>query len=235
VRAQVGFGPSGSDPSGNPAWTWVDAVFNRDAGNNDEYVGRFLPSTIGTFDYAYRYSTTAGRDWLYADLNGTSDGYSPSQAGKMTVSASSDSTPPATPANLRVVSSTVANISLAWDAVTGDPTMYGYEVLRGNNSGGPYAVIATTINNAYTDAGVVGGATYYYRVRAVDLSYNRSDLSNEVSGVAKLRKVTISFTAMVPSSTGATGFTPHIAGTLNLLDGNLPQWDPGRHCTGQSR
>ena len=29
-----------------------------------------LPDQLGNLDYVYRYSTTNGRDWLYADLNG---------------------------------------------------------------------------------------------------------------------------------------------------------------------
>ena len=227
LRAQVGFGPSGSDPSSNPAWSWVEATFNTDAGNNDEYVGSLLPSMIGSFDYAYRYTTTNGRDWIYADLDGIGNGYSPAQAGKMTVSPSSDTIAPQTPTFLHIVSSTVSNISLAWDAVTGDPTFYGYEVLRSATSGGPYAIVATTTSNSYTDSSVIGGATYYYVVRAIDLSYNRSGLSNEVSGVAELRKVHLTFNVTVPSTTDSTGFAVHIAGTLNLLDGNLPQWDPG--------
>ena len=37
----------------------------------------------------------------------------------------------------------------------------------------------------------------------------------------------VTFTVTVPSTTDATGFGVHIAGTLNLLDGNLPQWDAG--------
>ncbi|HVH87583.1 MAG TPA: hypothetical protein VM912_12720, partial [Terriglobales bacterium] len=92
-----------------------------------------------------------------------------------------------------------------------------------------------TTSPAYTDSSViggatyyyVGGATYYYVVRAIDLFYNRSALSNEVSGVAELRKVHVTFNVTVPNNTDATGFAVHIAGTLNLLDGNLPQWDPG--------
>lgn len=227
LTAQVGFGPSNSDPNGNPNWTWVTAAFNTDAGNNDEFVGSLLPTATGTYDYAYRYSTTGGRDWVYADLDGIGNGYSPSQAGKMTVDPSSDTTPPAAPSNLHVVSSTVANISLAWDAVTGDPTMYGYEVLRGTASGGPYALVATVTTNAFTDSAVVANATYYYVVRAIDSSYNRSAFSNEASGQAKVRKVQITFLVTVPSTTDATGLSVHIAGTLNLLDGNLPQWDPG--------
>ncbi|MBZ5547950.1 MAG: alpha-glucosidase C-terminal domain-containing protein [Acidobacteriia bacterium] len=226
LRAQVGFGPSGTNAD-SPAWLWLDTAFNADAGNNDEFVGSLLPSATGAFDYAYRYTTTNGRNWLYADLSGPATGSALANPGKMTVVASSDTTPPAAPANLRVVSSSVANIAIAWDAVTGDPTLYGYEVLRGGTSGGPYTIIATTTNNAYTDAAVIANATYFYVVRAIDQSYNRSGLSNEVSGVAKLRKVNLTFNVTVPATTDSTGFSVHIAGTLDLLDGGLPQWDPG--------
>ena len=37
----------------------------------------------GTFDYAYRYTTTDGRDWVYADLDGIGNGYGSAQAGAL--------------------------------------------------------------------------------------------------------------------------------------------------------
>ena len=226
LMAQVGFGPTGSQPAGNPAWTWVDSTFNVDVGNNDEYVGSLLPTATGAYDYVYRYSTTAGRDWFYGDLGGPFTGI-PGNPGKLTVNPSGDTTPPAIPQNLRVTGTNPKSISLAWDPVTGDPTMYGYEVLRASQSGGPYTLIATITSATYTDSNVVSGTTYYYVVRAIDTSYNRSGYSNEVNGTAKQRKVTLTFNVTVPSTTDATGFSVHIAGTLDLLDGNLPQWDPG--------
>jgi len=188
LRAQLGFGPTGTKAD---SWQWLEAAFDSDQGNNDQFIGSLLPSAIGNFDYAYRYTTTNGRNWLYADLSGPATGTTLANPGNMSVIPSSDTTPPATPANLQVVSSSVANIALAWAAVTGDPTMYGYEVLRSSTSGGPYATIATTTNNAYTDSAVIANATYFYVVRAIDQSYNRSGLSNEVSGVAKVRKVNL--------------------------------------------
>ncbi len=75
----------------------MDASFNMDAGNNDEFIASLLPETTGTFDYAYRYSTTNGCDWVYADLDGIGNGYSPAQAGTLTVNASGDTTAPAVP------------------------------------------------------------------------------------------------------------------------------------------
>jgi hypothetical protein len=86
LRAQLGFGPSGSNPASNPGWVWEDASFNVDAGNNDEFKASLLPESTGTFDYVYRYTTTNGRDWLYADLNGpVSSGSLPANPGNLTV------------------------------------------------------------------------------------------------------------------------------------------------------
>ncbi|HEX2755331.1 MAG TPA: alpha-amylase family glycosyl hydrolase, partial [Candidatus Limnocylindrales bacterium] len=138
LTAQLGFGPDNSDPDGNPAWQWVEAAFNTDAGNNDEFVASLLPEATGTFDYAYRYSVTAGRDWVYADLDGIGNGYSTGQAGDLTVIPSADTTAPAIPTGLHVGSASPAGIELAWDAVGGDASLYGYEVLRGDASGGPF-------------------------------------------------------------------------------------------------
>lgn len=227
LQAQLGFGPDGSDPASNPGWVWVEADFNVDSGNNDEFVASLLPDAVGTYDYAYRYSTTNGRDWLYADLDGTANGYSPDQAGSLTVVSSGDTTAPATPTGLRVVTASPAGIELAWDAVTGDPTLHGYEVLRSDVSGGPYALLARVTGTSFVDTAVAGNATYYYVVRALDTSFNRSTNSAEVSATAALRTVTLVFNVTVPTSTDGTGRSVYIAGTLDRLDGNLPQWDPG--------
>jgi glycosidase/fibronectin type 3 domain-containing protein len=225
--AQLGFGPDGSDPDGNAAWQWVDAAFNVDAGNNDEFVATLQPETVGTFDYAYRYSVTGGRDWVYADLDGIGDGYSPAEAGSLTVNPSGDTTAPATPGGLHVVSASPAGIELGWNAVAGDPSLFGYEVLRGDASGGPYALVGSTSATAFTDTAVDEGATYWYVVRAVDTSFNRSSASSEVSAAAELRTVTLVFNVTVPAATDATGRDVHIAGFLDRLDGGYPQWDPG--------
>ncbi|HEX5013360.1 MAG TPA: alpha-amylase family glycosyl hydrolase [Candidatus Limnocylindrales bacterium] len=225
--AQVGFGPDGSNPDGNADWTWVDAAFNVDAGNNDEYVASMLPEATGSYDYAYRYTVTNGRDWVYADLDGIPNGYQVAQAGALTVTSSGDTTAPATPTGLTVTSASPAGIELAWDAIAGDPTLYGYEVLRGDASGGPYARIATTSSPAYMDTNVTEGDEFFYVVRSVDTSFNRSALSAEVAATAELRTVTLTFNLTVPATTDATGRSVYIAGFLDRLDGGLPQWDPG--------
>ncbi len=227
LRAQLGYGPDGSNPDGNTAWTWVDASFNVDAGNNDEFVASLLPESVGEFDYAYRYSTTNGRDWVHADLDGIGNGYSPVQAGALTVSSSSDMTAPAVPSGLDVLSATPAGVELQWDAITGDASLYGYEVWRSGSAGGPYTMIARLTDNKYTDANVVDGKTYYYVVRSLDTSFNYSGYSAEASALVQLRTVTLTFNVTVPATTDGTGRSVYIAGFLDRLDGNLPQWNPG--------
>jgi glycosidase len=227
LQAQLGFGPTGSDPATSADWTWVDASFNVDAGNNDEFMASMLPEAVGTFDYAFRYSTTNGREWLYADLDSSGNGYTPAQAGTLTVSSSGDAAAPSIPTGLAVTSTSSSAIGLAWDEVVGDLTLYGYEVLRGDTSGGPYTLIARVTSDSYTDADVEEGATYVYVVRSLDTSFNRSGFSNEVPAVAVLRIVTLIFNVTVPATTDATGFMVYTAGTLDRLDGGLPQWNPG--------
>jgi hypothetical protein len=88
-------------------------------------------------------------------------------------------------------------------------------------------MLARVTTNSYADMAVVEGATYYYVVRAVDGSFNRSGNSSEVSATAELRTVTLTFNVTVPDTVDATGRSVHIAGFLDRLDGGYPQWDPG--------
>ena len=229
LRAQLGFGPDGSDPSAEPsAWEWVEAAFNGDAGNNDEFVASLLPDELGSFDYAYRYTVTGGRDWVYADLDGIGNGYSPGQAGALTVLASDDTLAPATPSGLTVLAASPGGVTLAWDAVAGDASLHGYEIGRADASGGPYELIGTVTapSTEFTDSAVVESRTYWYVVRAVDTSFNRSAWSVEVSATTELRTVTLIVEVTVPATTDAVGLDVNIAGFLDRLDGDLPQWDP---------
>ncbi|MFZ0548439.1 MAG: carbohydrate-binding module family 20 domain-containing protein, partial [Candidatus Promineifilaceae bacterium] len=221
--AQLGFGPEGSNPDGNTDWTWTDAAFNTDAGNNDEFFGQMLPQEIGVFDYVYRYSTNGGLTWLYADLNGPiSGGGLPPNPGKLTVNSTGDTTPPAAPTGLTVTGSAPTAIDLAWDTHPNtDGDLAGFEVYRDG------ALIATVVGagaTTYTDNTVAQGNSYDYYVVAVDSSYNRSGPSNTVTGTAAQRTVSVTFHVTAPPQTPTTQ-SVHIAGSLDLLDGNLPAWD----------
>jgi hypothetical protein len=47
-----------------------------------------------------------------------------------------------------------------------------------------------------------------------------------VTAKAEPRTVTLVFNVTVPVATDGTGRSVYIAGTLDRLDGGLPQWDP---------
>ncbi len=48
-----------------------------------------------------------------------------------------------------------------------------------------------------------------------------------MQAIAQLRTVTLIFNLTVPDTTDGSGRSVYIAGFLDRLDGNLPQWDPG--------
>jgi hypothetical protein len=69
--------------------------------------------------------------------------------------------------------------------VVGKQKGEGYNIFRGNTSGGPYSKINSVLdpNTAYTDNSVVSGQTYYYVTTALDSSGHESRGSNEGQSV----------------------------------------------------
>ena len=225
LRAQLGFGPSGSNPRTSTNWVWLDASFNVDVGNNDEFMAAPLPESAGNYDYVYRYSAAPNGEWLYADLKGpVPANEAPANPGKLSVAPSGDKMPPAGPTRLVVAGLSTNSAILAWPPVEGDPTLFGYELRRSLNAGGPYTNLARITNNTFTDANLLEGSTYYYVVRSVDLSFNRSSSSAEVS-VTPEPAVSVVLSVVVPP--GNEGKTVYLAGTLAGLNGGLLDWDPG--------
>jgi hypothetical protein len=85
-------------------------------------------------------------------------------------------------------------------------------------------MIARVTTTDYTDTAVVEHETYYYVVRSLDDSFNRSGNSAEVSATPEARIVTLVFNVMVPDWT-PNDRSVHIAGTLSRLDGGYPDWN----------
>ncbi len=232
IWAEVGFGPDGSDPAGWTAW-WPMSHNGGcgSCGGNYEYSGQMFPEVAGEYDYLVRFSTNNGQTWVYGDVDGwypplpTSD--QTNDPGDMTVTTPSDTTPPAAP-TLSLENASPEGIELSWTAV-GDADFY--EVLRADNTGGPYTEVGQTIagsgTTTFTDTNVVEDTTYFYVVRAVDASFNRSANSNEIEAEAARRTVTLIFNVTVPATTDATNRDVNIVGTLARLDGGHPDWDPG--------
>jgi hypothetical protein len=185
--------------------------------NNDEYKVNFTPEQTGSLQYLARFSTDLGGHWTYAYTDDN-------QRGALTVNPSSDTTPPAAPANLHRVGSSASSVTVGWNA-SGESDLYRYEVWRSGTSGGPYTKIANVPagTTQYVDQAVTTNATYYYVVTAQDTSFNRPPNSNQASATAQAQMVAVTFKATVPASTDGTGRTVHIAGSFPAP---YPQWDP---------
>jgi fibronectin type 3 domain-containing protein len=76
------------------------------------------------------------------------------------------------------------SVSLSWTAST-SPGVVGYNVYRGTISGGPYAILNSSLvtGTSYTDTTVQTGQTYYYVATAVDGNRNESSYSSQASAI----------------------------------------------------
>jgi len=85
VTAQFGYGLKNTVPFDNINWKWVDAVYSHSDDTHDYYVcGTAFPTVSGEMDCAFRFKNGFS-SWIYADTNGSSNGYSKAAAGEMTV------------------------------------------------------------------------------------------------------------------------------------------------------
>ncbi|MBN1486767.1 MAG: DUF11 domain-containing protein [Anaerolineae bacterium] len=211
VLAQLGYGPATTEPV---SWTlWVDAMYFGEMGSNDVYSATLQPETVGEYHYVYRYSTTAGRDWVYADRSGMIAPDTAPLPGILHVEASADTTPPAAPQNLKAINWGVGHITIHWDAVS-DSDLYAYDIYReGGGTRAPAAKIARVLapTTVYTDETVTNNQTYTYTIYALDNAFNQSAASNAASATAKARLVETRFIVKVAPFTPA-GDTVYIAG-----------------------
>jgi hypothetical protein len=87
VHAEVGYGPSGSDPRGG-TWTWATAGYRRQGPGYDEYEQPILaPFVAGTYAFTFRFGIQGG-SWVYCDDDGASqaqDDFDPLAVGEMIV------------------------------------------------------------------------------------------------------------------------------------------------------
>jgi hypothetical protein len=87
---------------------------------------------------------------------------------------------PGAPGNL-VATANAESVRLDWTAGT-ETDVAGYSIFRSDSVGGPYNTIARNVKSTtFVDNTTTTGGPYYYTVKAVDNSLNRSVYSNEVS------------------------------------------------------
>lgn len=96
-----------------------------------------------------------------------------------------DTTPPAALGLPTVTSLGPGSVQVSWSP-SNAPDLAGYLVLRSSSPDGPFVQLnlVPASNTTYVDEGLVPGATYYYRVVAVDRSGNPSSPSPIASGAA---------------------------------------------------
>lgn len=88
IKAELGFGPPGTDPFLSPQWVFTPAVHNPlclECGNNYEYMASLVIDEPGEYIVGFRYSVDGGFHWAYGDLDGWQNGWDPNQALKITV------------------------------------------------------------------------------------------------------------------------------------------------------
>ncbi len=87
---------------------------------------------------------------------------------------------PSVPTDLAAVAK-AESVELSWTASPEDD-VNGYHIYRSETQGGPYNTIARNVEGvSYVDNTATESKTYYYVVRAVDYSLNRSEYTSEVS------------------------------------------------------
>ncbi len=84
IEAQVGFGRPGTVPGLDSSWFWQPAEYTGPDGMYDSFEATPQISVAGHFDVAYRYQIGAA-GWVYADTDGSSNGYDSAKAGHLTV------------------------------------------------------------------------------------------------------------------------------------------------------
>jgi fibronectin type 3 domain-containing protein len=70
---------------------------------------------------------------------------------------------PAIPKNVQAISAGYTSIKISWSSVTGAS---GYKIYRSTSSTGTYSLVSTSTSTSFTNAGLITGKLYYYKVRA---------------------------------------------------------------------
>jgi hypothetical protein len=88
--SQFGYGLQGSDPRLLDGWQFLDATYNMQVSNNDEFKVDFnAPLMAGTYAYTFRFSNDGGAGWTYCDTDGAGSNagatFSTAALGTMTV------------------------------------------------------------------------------------------------------------------------------------------------------
>jgi fibronectin type 3 domain-containing protein len=127
-----------------------------------------------------------------------------------TTSAAPDTTPPSQVTGLAATTVNSSQIDLSWTANPVPDGVDHYNVYRGTTAGFPVTLgttptLATPTTNTYSNTGLTGSTTYYYKVAAVDAAGNIGTLSTESSATTSAAPdTTIPNVAITSPTTGST-------------------------------
>jgi uncharacterized repeat protein (TIGR01451 family) len=221
LRAQVGFGQS-TDPS---TWTWNDAAYAGQSGNNDQYSGVFTPTSAGVYSYAVRFNANWGAanpnsQWVYGGLGFAPLAVDLSNAGVITV----------TPAALSIIFTktvgTDPNACAATQAITvpvGQAVTYCYAVT--NNGQGTLTthtltdtVLGTILNGfSYTlapEATVFVTQTVVITQATTNVGYWTAD--DGVSSVAAASSAAVNVLPVL-TFTKTVGTDPNVCAATSVI------------------
>lgn len=113
-------------------------------------------------------------------VQGSPTGADAQQWRLIPIDADVEFTAPSIPSNL-VATAQVSSVKLDWTA-SPEADVAGYNIYRSQTPAGPYNTIARTVTStSYVDNSALEGVPYYYVVKVIDKSLNRSDYTSEVS------------------------------------------------------
>jgi hypothetical protein len=103
--------------------------------------------------------------------------------GNVTITSNATNSPTAVSLSGSGLQAVSHDVVLSWNASTS--TVIGYNVYRGQASGGPYTKVtsAPVSVTSDVDSTVQSGSTYYYTVTSIDSSNMESGFSNETSAI----------------------------------------------------
>ena len=166
-------------------------IYNAGGSDNEQFVMEYAGN-----GFYYIRNHLSG---LYLEANGDTNIRQAAFTGRdvqqwrfMPVNAQCEQDPPAAPTGLKTEGRT-ASVLLSWDA-NSESDINGYMIFRAYDKDGEtiWQTIGRNImGTEFLDNNCIPGKTYKYRIKAVDLSGNRSEPSQEAEGVTNGEKALI--------------------------------------------
>ncbi|HEX8982150.1 MAG TPA: alpha amylase N-terminal ig-like domain-containing protein [Ktedonobacterales bacterium] len=225
VTAQIGYGPTGSAPSTWTAWSPMSWQAKTSDGKSDIYSATTMPETLGQSNYVARFSGDDGATWTYAYAD------SAQTKGTLTVSAATDTTPPAAPTGLAAQTAS-QQVTLTWQ-VTPNPSagsnIWRYHILRATSQSGQFSEVGVLLASAagstpsFTDNGLTNGTTYYYEVTAESNAQITGPAGGPLAATPHVPAVHVTFVTAIPYYT-ATSDSAH---GIYIAGDAINNWTPG--------